>query len=397
MTLEFAEHSPYKLQIDQVVTSMIDNNYTGLVGVYPPLMPLLPALYVKLFHQTPFHIDFDYYDEYCDGELEKLHTESRFSEDTSALENYEKEHTTFKGSIEVQQTLAKIIADYDKDDIAVIRADEYPIVIINSLKIIVFFKDHAVCAFAADSKLPQFIIDSVVTVDEDDPERVRYFSYVICGNHGFDTTDLPVKKFECPVEDNYNDDIPDEKIVDFIKNGKSGICILNGAPGTGKTHYIRHLMWECKDTDFMVLNSSCFDAINDSSFVEMMLDNRNSVVILEDCEDLLTDRLGNNSRIGTLLNISEGILGDSLRLRFICTFNAPVSKIDAAVIRKGRTHVKYEFKPLTYDKALKLSEKLGVELPEKSQAKKVGYTLAEIYNAASDVTNETSTSVGFKK
>jgi hypothetical protein len=157
-------------------------------------------------------------------------------------------------------------------------------------------------------------------------------------------------------------------------------------------------MWECPDTEFMILNASCFDAINDSSFVEMILDNKNSVVILEDCEDLLTDRMGNNSRIGTLLNISEGILGDALKLRFICTFNASINKIDSAVIRKGRTHVKYEFKVLTYDKAQKLAEKLNVTLPEKKNAQQLGYTLAEIYNADNNLVDDnTAKQLGFKR
>lgn len=393
-TIEFADTSAYKDEINSVIDDLMIDYNIQLSGS-DTIKSILFPLYIKLFHVIPSYINLGYYNEFCNGDYEAFIESQRYAdEEDEAAEN---EFLTFPRPIKVQQTFQSIIENYQGDDIAVFRYDEYPAIFIKSLKCIVYYSDNDVCVLHDTTKLPDYIIDNVVMESEDDKENSRYFEYVIYGQHGFDTTTLPIKKYEVDLKTNYNDDLPDDAIVNFIENDKSGICILNGEPGTGKTHYIRHLMWRCKDTDFMILNASCFDAINDSSFVEMILDNKNAVVILEDCEDLLTDRMGNNSRIGTLLNISEGILGDALKLRFICTFNAPIGKIDSAVIRKGRTHVKYEFKALSYDKARVLADKLGVTLPEKKNAKNFGYTLAEIYNTGDNFIAETEKPLGFKR
>jgi ATP-dependent 26S proteasome regulatory subunit len=60
-----------------------------------------------------------------------------------------------------------------------------------------------------------------------------------------------------------------------------------------------------------------------------------------------------------LLNISDGLLADSLNVQIICSFNTDISKIDGALMRKGRLIAKYEFKELEIEKAQKLSNKLG--------------------------------------
>jgi hypothetical protein len=401
-TIEFAETSAYKQKTDTIIKELSVGAQSSGSGM-STIRDYLFNLYVKLFDKVPNYINLSYYDYFCNAELEKKERDERFSIDVetfdanSIIQKEDGTITTFKDDIAEQQTYKKFIESYDGEDIAVYRYDEYPVIVIGKYECIIFYFDNGIAVYSPTTKLPQYVIDNTVMYSEDD-EKNRYFSYVVYGQRGFNTTELPIKKYDIDLETNYNDDLPHEAIVDWIKTGKSGICILNGQPGTGKTHYIRNLMWECPDTEFMILNASCFDAINDSSFVEMILDNKNSVVILEDCEDLLTDRMGNNSRIGTLLNISEGILGDALKLRFICTFNASINKIDSAVIRKGRTHVKYEFKALTYDKAQKLAEKLNVTLPEKKNAQQLGYTLAEIYNADNNLVDDnTAKQLGFKR
>jgi hypothetical protein len=101
----------------------------------------------------------------------------------------------------------------------------------------------------------------------------------------------------------------------------------------------------------------------------------NSVIILEDCERLLVDRENGNSLIGTLLNLSDGIISDAFNLKFICTFNANISKIDKAVLRKGRLKVRYEFGKLCKEKAVALAEKLGKKLEKEEDM-----VLTDIYN-----------------
>lgn len=224
--------------------------------------------------------------------------------------------------------------------------------------------------------LPQWIEDSIVFRKK---EKTRTYKYVIYSSHGFDTRKLAIKDMDTDVPSNYNDDIPDNEIKVFLKGSESGIAILHGEPGTGKSTYIRHLISEI-DKDFLYLDISCFDNLSNASFLELLLDNRDSIIILEDSEQLLKKRENSRTNIANLLNLTDGLLADTLNLKFICTFNAKLDEIDEALLRKGRLKIKYKFGKLETDKVAKLFNKLEVE-PTKLEP----MTLADIYNFASKV------------
>jgi hypothetical protein len=48
-----------------------------------------------------------------------------------------------------------------------------------------------------------------------------------------------------------------------------------------------------------------------------------------------------------------------MNIQIICSFNTDLSKVDNALMRKGRLIAKYEFKELATNKAQALSNKLG--------------------------------------
>ena len=217
------------------------------------------------------------------------------------------------------------------------------------------------------------IFKCMVGMAADEDRSVDYVVYDRC----FHTTDLKVRKQECDIGMNYNDDLPDDKIREWINSDESGLMILHGDPGTGKTSYIRNLIYRT-DNRFMFFDKSLFQHMSDASLIQMLLEHRNSIIVLEDCEDLLTDRTGLGSCMTTILNLTDGILGDSLRFKFICTFNADLVDIDSAILRKGRMRLKYEFKKLTADKAVALGKKLGVEVPHEEMP------LCEVYNYTED-------------
>ena len=204
------------------------------------------------------------------------------------------------------------------------------------------------------------------------------YKMVIRTAQGFDSTDFPIRdKVNINMDENYNDDLPYEKICDFLnQKDESGLMIFRGNPGTGKTYFIRHLITNFKQNNFIVLNESCLAYINDPSFIKLLMKFDNSIVILEDCEKVLIEReRGGNELISTLLNITSGLLGDSLKARIIATFNTKIENVDQALLRKGRMKVDYEFKKLTVEKTRILAEKLGKQIkPGES------LTLADIYN-----------------
>ena len=84
------------------------------------------------------------------------------------------------------------------------------------------------------------------------------------------------------------------------------------------------------------------------------------MLVIEDAENVIMERAGgSNGAISNLLNLCDGLLSDCLNIQVVCSFNTDISKIDKALMRKGRLIAKYEFQKLTIDKAQRLSDSLG--------------------------------------
>ena len=63
-------------------------------------------------------------------------------------------------------------------------------------------------------------------------------------------------------------------------------------------------------------------------FLSFLLGLKNAVIIMEDCEYILKRRdTHENPLINSLLNITDGLVGDALNIRFLCTFNSALTFI----------------------------------------------------------------------
>jgi hypothetical protein len=175
---------------------------------------------------------------------------------------------------------------------------------------------------------------------------------------------MDIKKTNLRLDLFYEDDfLPVHKTVIERLNKKDdkGVVLLHGLPGTGKTTYIRHLVGRLKKK-VMLLSPAVAKSIMSSAFMELLIDNPNSILVIEDAENIITDRrFSNNSSVSNLLNVSDGLLSDFLNVQIICTFNHPLSLVDAALMRKGRLIAKYEFGKLSTGKAQALSKHLGFD------------------------------------
>jgi ATP-dependent 26S proteasome regulatory subunit len=127
-------------------------------------------------------------------------------------------------------------------------------------------------------------------------------------------------------------------------------------------------------------------------FIAFMMENKDSVFILEDCEQILMTREENRfgGAISNILNMSDGLMSDIFNIKFVCTFNTDIANIDEALLRPGRCFVNYEFKALNKEKATALMESLGHQV-----IKSKDMTLAEIYNYAETEVKETKKKIGF--
>ena len=194
---------------------------------------------------------------------------------------------------------------------------------------------------------------------------------------------LDIRPIKCPkpkmqLNKNYNDDLQmlHKDIVRLLSvKNKSGLFLFHGQPGTGKSTYIRHLVNNIKKK-FIFLSPRLAGSLDAPNFISLLIENRNSVLIIEDAEELLGSReKTNNSAISMLLNLTDGLLGESLGIQTICTFNTQVQNIDEALMRKGRLMAMYEFKPLAPVKANLLLKDIGAGIITYQPM-----SLSEIYN-----------------
>ncbi len=247
-----------------------------------------------------------------------------------------------------------------------------------------------------DISTVEAVIDGIKKFKERKAKHKPEMSLLVNTKHGIETKSFLISKPKLSIDDNYNDDFKEihQTIVKRLsKKNDKGLVLLHGRPGTGKTSYVRHLISSInKDVIFLPPNMA--GAITNPDLISVLIDNPNSIFVIEDAENIVVDReQDGHSPVTALLNISDGLLSDCLNIQIICSFNTDISKVDSALMRKGRLIAKYEFKELTIDKAQKLSKKLGF-----TTSFNTPMTLTAIYNQdEKDFQHEKKrTQIGFK-
>jgi SpoVK/Ycf46/Vps4 family AAA+-type ATPase len=201
---------------------------------------------------------------------------------------------------------------------------------------------------------------------------------VVQERYGLDLRSMEIKRTKLDLDLYYEDEFKqvDEVIQQRLRNKEDkGIVLLHGLPGTGKTTYLRYLIGRIKKR-VLFLSPTLAHSLMNPEFIELLVDNPNTVIVIEDAENIIMDRrTTGSSSVSNLLNISDGLLADFLNVQIICTFNSSLTLIDSALIRKGRLIAKYEFGKLGIEKAQALSNHLGFDTIIKKPM-----TVAEIAN-----------------
>jgi hypothetical protein len=229
---------------------------------------------------------------------------------------------------------------------------------------IVEFDDNY-CEFFHEGKDETFVNEVTELVNQFKEKQRRQpleINLIVQNRNSLDLKAMEIKRTKLDLNLFYEDDF---KEVDEIirkrlsKKNDKGIVLLHGLPGTGKTTYLRYLVGKIKKR-VLFLSPSVAGNLMNPDFIELLIDNPNTVLIIEDAENIIMERKHNSSSsVSNLLNISDGLLADFLNVQLICTFNSSLTAVDSALMRKGRLIARYEFGKLGTAKAERLSKHFG--------------------------------------
>lgn len=174
----------------------------------------------------------------------------------------------------------------------------------------------------------------------------------------------------------------DHILHDLISAEPCGrLIILDGAPGTGKSFFVKGII---KNTNnlFLLVPASLVSQLDSPSLLGFLLTLHEEyhkhpiALIIEDADQCLLPRDGMNmSSISSLLNLGDGVLGAALNIRLICTTNAKSLEIDKALLRSGRLCSSVHIGLLEKEHASEIYERLT----GKKKVFKDKVTLSEVY------------------
>jgi hypothetical protein len=180
----------------------------------------------------------------------------------------------------------------------------------------------------------------------------------------------------------YGEDLVDwtNRFVEGLND--PGLSVLCGESGTGKTSFIRHVMFSLNKTHrFYFVPVDNFGLLASGSLMDFWkTENRDypkakKVLVLEDAETLMLERdHENRSPVSSLLNLTDGLVTQFIKLHLIATLNCKRDSLDKALMRPGRLKFFRNFERIPADRARRIADQYGRKLDDRAD-----YTLAEVF------------------
>ena len=213
------------------------------------------------------------------------------------------------------------------------------------------------------------------------------------------------------IEDNYPGEIA-KRIKCIINNGLDSdnrkLIFWSGEPGTGKTWAIRSLALELqkaeKPTTFHLVTDP-ENLFKDPRYINDILSSCEqgpNLIVLEDTPNaLLTSARDNDSyNMSRVLNLTDGIWGQSLNVKFLMTTNSDFDDIDPAFLRDGRCLQMLKFRAFNEKEGKQWLIDNGVPVEDWPKSKDGKYVLSSLFAArnrteADILESKTETAIGF--
>lgn len=175
------------------------------------------------------------------------------------------------------------------------------------------------------------------------------------------------------------------------------LLLLHGPPGTGKTYVIRSLAREWRgwcSFEYITDPEAFFGSA--AYMMGVLLEGASDeaqtrwrLLVLEDAGEMLSRdaKVRQGQGLSRLLNLSEGLIGQGLRVLILISTNEQLSSLNEAVARPGRTAAEVEFGPLSAEEASEWLAGRG-----RTETVSQPRTLAELFSLLAGVSSQRSDS-----
>lgn len=276
------------------------------------------------------------------------------------------------------------------------KIKNYPtVLVINYTESYIIEIDYNSCTIYYNDINPEIIINKIIESVPAQPIISKTATIdLVAFDNGYYTINSKIKRTEIDLNTHYNDDFLPvyDDTIKFLNEQESGLIIFHGEKGSGKTTMLRYLMSHT-DKKYLLVTNAVASHMAEPEFISFMMEHKDSIFILEDCEQILMARESNRfgGAIANILNMSDGLMSDIFNIKFICTFNTDIKNVDEALLRPGRCFVKYEFKALSEEKTKNLLHSIGKDVENPGEM-----TLAQIYNySESETKDKPKKKIGF--
>lgn len=211
---------------------------------------------------------------------------------------------------------------------------------------------------------------------EFEDEKMGMIKWWFIGKHGQDSRDIYLPQLKTEIHPEYYPDLGDpKKYIDDYMASDEAILMMAGAPGTGKTTLLRHLISDHKLTAHVIYDEQLMQ--KDSIFQDFLFDDDSDLMIIEDADTILSDReRDGNKMMSRFLNVSDGLIKLPNKKLVFTTNIADFGRVDHALLRPGRCFGVLHTRALNLVEAQAAAKVASLPVPMEKRE----YTIAELFN-----------------
>ena len=203
----------------------------------------------------------------------------------------------------------------------------------------------------------------------DDSEDGHNLNVVSLSNNSIELEEIKYDDIDIDNIEEYYSKQTFKDLSKWLKKSKkqqSGLSILYGNIGTGKSSAIKYLATKLDSNLIFVPNNLVDLTINSSDFSKFLRKHENPILILDDCEMIFNEFFTkSNIIVNNLMQLVDGLLSNKLSI--ITIFNVEdKSEIDHNLIECNNLIDIVEFTDLSNSEANQLSELLGYKQKHKN-------------------------------